>query len=372
MYLPFRFSSRGGFGSVLEIYIDLSPFMENIALHKRDVWLWIITGFALLYLILFGLVFDASRRIKNQHSVIIQAEKEWEETFDTITDMITVHDNEFHIIRWNRAAEKILGLSFLNTTKAKCYSYYHGKDTPPEGCPSCKCLISKQPASFETFEPHLNMFLEIRAIPRLDKDNQLTGLIHVVRDITNRKKSQEKMMLQYDRLEALHVIDTAISSNLSMNVILEIFLEQACTRLRVDAAGVLVLQPKTNVLAYVAGYGYRSYETRKKTIQLGQGCAGRAALDHRPVIIRNVAETEEEFQCDSFHKGEEFMSAYFMPLIAKGEVRGVLEIFSRTVLEPDDEWMKCLEALALQGAIAIENSTLFEDLKRNNLELLSA
>lgn len=95
---------------------------------------------------------------------ILQSIQDWEDTFNTITDMITIHDRDFNIIRANKAAEKILGLPFL-LPGTKCYKYYHGKDDPMEGCPSCDCLKTGMPVSFEIFEPHLNMYLEIRSIP---------------------------------------------------------------------------------------------------------------------------------------------------------------------------------------------------------------
>jgi HD-GYP domain-containing protein (c-di-GMP phosphodiesterase class II) len=61
---------------------------------------------------------------------------------------------------------------------------------------------------------------------------------------------------------------------------------------------------------------------------------------------------------------------YFgVPLIAKGQIKGVLETFHRSSMEPDSEWRGFLETLAGQTAIAIENSTLFEELQQTNLNL---
>ncbi len=65
---------------------------------------------------------------------------------------------------------------------------------------SCQCLKTGRPATFEVFEPHLNMFLEIRAIPRFDSKNQLDGLIHVVRDITKRKEAAKTLRIQANNL----------------------------------------------------------------------------------------------------------------------------------------------------------------------------
>jgi putative nucleotidyltransferase with HDIG domain len=55
--------------------------------------------------------------------------------------------------------------------------------------------------------------------------------------------------------------------------------------------------------------------------------------------------------------------------MAKSQVKGVLEVFHRSPVEHDLEWLDFLEALASQTAIAIENASLFNDLQRANLEL---
>jgi len=129
---------------------------------------------------------------KKAEELILQSKQDWENTFNTITDMITVHDKNYNIIRANKAAEKILGLPFL-AGENKCFKFYHGTDKPLDGCPSCSCLDTGKAANFEIYEPHLNMYLEIRAIPRFDGSANLVGLIHVVRDITERKGMEEKL-----------------------------------------------------------------------------------------------------------------------------------------------------------------------------------
>ena len=130
---------------------------------------------------------------KEAEKVIFQSKKDWEDCFDSITDMITVHDNDYNIVRTNKAAQELLKLPALEKhLTLKCFSFYHGTDAPPAGCPSCDCLKSGISGVFEMFEPHLDRFLEIRALPRLDRNNQSAGLIHIVRDITERKQSESQ------------------------------------------------------------------------------------------------------------------------------------------------------------------------------------
>lgn len=129
--------------------------------------------------------------------------EDWENIFNSMTDMVTIHDDDFNIICANKAAQKILGLPDITEPKIKCFSYYHGTLCPPEGCPSCQTYKTGQPAEFELFEPHLNMFIEIRAIPRLDANGNVIGLIHIVRDITRRKQNEEELARHRHHLEEL-------------------------------------------------------------------------------------------------------------------------------------------------------------------------
>ena len=144
--------------------------------------------------ILSGMILDISER-KYAEELLRQTRQDWEKTFDSITDMITVHDKDYNIIMANKSAQKLLNLPNLKEIlNVKCYKYYHGTDGPPAGCPGSNCLQTGQPCNFELFEPNLNMFIEIKATPRLDDNNQVIGVIHIVSDITERKRLEEILL----------------------------------------------------------------------------------------------------------------------------------------------------------------------------------
>jgi len=125
---------------------------------------------------------------------VAQSAQDWENTFNTITDMITIHDRDYNVIFANKAARETLRLSSCIPGKPRCCKHYHGTDTTTPGCPSCAALLTGKPVSFETFEPHLNKHLEFRALPRLNGKKEVIGLIHIVRDITDRKKAEEELI----------------------------------------------------------------------------------------------------------------------------------------------------------------------------------
>ncbi len=142
-------------------------------------------------------------RRKAAEEMAQQSERDWQDTFDTITDMITIHDKDFNIIRSNRAAAEAMNIPPLSVSRSKCFEKYHGAECPPQGCPSCQSLKTGLPSAVEYFEPHLGCHVEIRAIPRLDSENNVIGLIHVVRDISERKLSEERLRESNEKFVAL-------------------------------------------------------------------------------------------------------------------------------------------------------------------------
>ncbi|MBI4698527.1 MAG: PAS domain-containing protein [Nitrospirae bacterium] len=155
--------------------------------------------------VLFGLILSRITTKKNKlEEQILHAKNDWENSFDTITDAITIHDKDFNIIRANRASGKLMGLSFNEMiNKKKCYEVFHGKNAARSECPSCQALKTGKNSVCEFFEPHLNRFLEIRAIPRFDREGQMTGLIHIVRDITNKRHIEEELKRHREHLMEL-------------------------------------------------------------------------------------------------------------------------------------------------------------------------
>ncbi len=99
--------------------------------------------------------------------------------------MITLHDKAFNIIYANKRAKEILQLPDLQkSSHVKCYQYYHGRNSPPDTCPSCKCLLTNESVTYEIYEPYLKKRIEINAVPNFDENGQFLGLIHYVKELS--------------------------------------------------------------------------------------------------------------------------------------------------------------------------------------------
>ncbi|HSB65286.1 MAG TPA: HD domain-containing phosphohydrolase, partial [Anaerolineales bacterium] len=190
-----------------------------------------------------------------------------------------------------------------------------------------------------------------------------------VTDITDWKLAEEKIQRQVRRFQALRAIDIAISAGPDLQFTLGILLEQIMAQLNVDAAAILIHRMGTPLLEYTASRGFRSQTPLHAKAYIGRGFAGIAALTQKTIHIPDLSIGAGVGEQLIPIEAEEFKVYYGIPLIAKGQVKGVLEVFMRTPTSIDQDRLEFLEALGGQAAIAIDNSTLFEQLQDSNTEL---
>ncbi|MGB7876163.1 MAG: PAS domain S-box protein [Anaerolineales bacterium] len=204
--------------------------------------------------------------------------------------------------------------------------------------------------------------------PYTESDVQLlTAIGEMVGNALRRARLYDQALMRLQNVQTLHSIDMAISANLDLSVILDVLLSQGTAQLNVDAASILLLNPHTHMLEFAAGNGFRTRDIRSARLRLGEGLPGKAAIDRRILHITNLLDADNLLRRHLLDEG--FVSYQAAPLVAKGQLQGVLEIFNRKPIMEADEQIAFLETLATQAAIAIDNSQLFSDLQRSNYEL---
>ena len=209
--------------------------------------------------------------------------------------------------------------------------------------------------------------------PIYDDTRKVKGLASYARDITELKQTAEKLQEKLSLLEAFHEIDRTIMSTTDMDISLRTILEKLSFELGIDAAAIFALNPYMQILDYKQGHGFRSKEAHKYlSLRVGEGIAGLAAKERRIISIPDLSEATGKFKLHQILKDEDFVSVHSVPLIFKGEVCGVMQIFQRSLFVPNDECLNLINMFAGQAAIAISNVTLFNDLSQVNSDLIQA
>lgn len=215
------------------------------------------------------------------------------------------------------------------------------------------CIVSEQP-DFNT-----------------EEYDQLLGLISrhgaIVLETTRLMQRTRK---QVDRLAALQKIDEAIKSNLDIRMMADVLLTQIRDQLDADAVNLLLFDPVTQNLNYFRGIGFKRAITRYSRAPLGFGPPERA-VDGKLIHLKK-SELAAFFRTTPQITDEGFVEYYGAPLISKGKLSGVLEVFYRTIHETDENWIEYFRMLANQAAIAIDSAELFESLQRSINELTLA
>jgi len=201
---------------------------------------------------------------------------------------------------------------------------------------------------------------------------RVRNIAHQMTAIILRKQAETNVKVQLQRITALSEIDRAISSSLDLHLSLEVLLYEVVAQLDVDAACILLLNGSSQSLDYVAGKGFHSLGLRHAQIQIGDPLAGKVGLDRRTLHIPDLRTLEGQIKRVELLKEDEFVEYFGTPLIAKGTLKGVLEIFHRKPLNANMDWINYLETLGGQAAIAIDNAQLFEGMQRSNQDLVTA
>ncbi|MBI5842502.1 MAG: PAS domain S-box protein [Chloroflexi bacterium] len=209
-------------------------------------------------------------------------------------------------------------------------------------------------------------------VPLRSSKGEIIGVIGTYMDITERKQAEEQTQRQLQRLAALRAIDQAIAGSMDVNFVFKVILDRVISQLAVDAAVILLYNPAAQALEYSTGRGFRTEALQHTRLPLGEGYAGRAAQARQMVHIPDLQGRKTDFLRSPTFSQEGFVSYFGVPLIAKGEIKGVLEVFHRAAFEAEAEWLNFLEMLAGQTAIATDNAALFKGLQLSNIELTMA
>ena len=141
---------------------------------------------------------------------LVQAKEHWENTFDAITDMIMLLDNEHQIIRVNKATAEALNIAKEGLVGKKCYEAVHGQRRRIGHCPLALTIKTLKPQTTEITEPKLGGTFICSTSPVVNREGELAGYIHTLKDITESKRLEAQFQ-QAQRLEAVGTLAGGIA-----------------------------------------------------------------------------------------------------------------------------------------------------------------
>jgi len=133
---------------------------------------------------------------KRVEAAIARAKREWEQTFDTVPDLIAIIDRNHVIHRINKAMADKMNLHPKDAIGRHCYELCHGTDEPFDGCPLHRSMLDNEEHSAEVVELRLGGTFVVSVTPLPTDNHKADRFVHVARDITERKIFEERLRRQ--------------------------------------------------------------------------------------------------------------------------------------------------------------------------------
>lgn len=143
-----------------------------------------------------------------------EADMKWENTFNSITDLISIHTKDYRIVKVNNA----LARRFHTTPDALvgryCWEVYHSSDGVCPDCPHAKTLMTGKPSTCEEEYRSLDGIFLTTTFPYLNEEGKIIGTIHIAKDITAEKRLQKKLV-QSERMNVMGQMAAGIAHTIN-------------------------------------------------------------------------------------------------------------------------------------------------------------
>jgi len=184
-------------------------------------------------------------------SAVAKAKSEWETTFDAVTDLITIRDRSYRILRANKAAFNRFGLKPSELIGNRCYELLLHRESPCEDCYVSETLKRRRPVSGERESQYLDGVFQYFTFPVIDEAGEMIAVVDLARDITEHKR------LEVEK-EVVNNLNKILASNLDVRKVIKAIHAELKRVLESDRMTITLLEGQ--------GIGFRYLLWKKKKL----------------------------------------------------------------------------------------------------------
>jgi two-component system cell cycle sensor histidine kinase/response regulator CckA len=291
-------------------------------------------------------------------STVAKAKSEWETTFDAVTDLITIRDKDYRIIRANASAFKRFGLRPEEMIGKRCFETLHQSNKPCEGCYVTEVLKTKKPASGERDSKYLNGIFQYFIFPVYDEAGEVVAVVDLAREITEEKR------LEIER-EVVDNVNKILASSLDMKQVIRAVHAELKRVLDCERMTVTLFDEEEKGFRYFAlEKDYEAKEFVEGVIYPQKGSHFETVAETGlPEIVTNTAETDSWIGQKLLKEG--IHSTLIFPLEYKRKIIGTVNLGSRKTNHFSKAQFNMLQQIASGLAIFIQNTLLFQEIKKS-------
>lgn len=146
------------------------------------------------------------------------ADRQWHALFDSLKCAVWLMDPEMKVLYANRATRSLFGVEPEAIVGRRCWEVVHGTPAPIPECPVLRAVRTLESES--TLLWFGERWLEITGSPVVDGDGRMTGIVHLVDDVTARVQASDagRQNEEKYRLLAENVSDVIWTTDLDMRI----------------------------------------------------------------------------------------------------------------------------------------------------------
>jgi PAS domain S-box-containing protein len=256
---------------------------------------------------------------KQAEDVIKDAAKEWRKTFDTVPDLIAIIDDDCRILRLNKAMAEKIGVEPKKALGLYCYEALNEADKPCEFCPHVRLSSDYREHKIEAYFKKPDRHYEVYVSPINDAEGKRMGAVHIARDITDRKRVEEALLVSEERFKEL--------AELLPQTVFEIDVKGSFT--------------------YVNQYGFESSGYTQKDVDKGFNAIELFVPEDRERVKRNIEKRlrGEETECNEYTVRRKDGTTYPVVIYSGSIIRGEEPVGLRGIVFDITERKRAEESL---------------------------